>query len=103
MSSTTSDSPLFLESLGELETALADVVRQQQHAAEETSNRETLRAIQRAFREALLVLPEEEYDWFEAYGVDGHRRKRPGGSRRGCTADDRTGRRAARCRPDARR
>jgi hypothetical protein len=73
----------FLESLGELETALDDVVRQQQHAAEETSNRETLRAIQRAFREALLILPEEEYDWFEAYGVDGHRRKRLGGSRAG--------------------
>ena len=73
----------FLEALGELETALDDVVRQQQHAAEETSNRETLRAIQRAFREALLVLPEEEYDWFEAYGVDGHRRKRAGGSRAG--------------------
>ena len=67
----------FLESLGELEAALDEVVRQQQHAAEEKSNRDTLRAIQRAFREALLALPEEEYDWFEAYGVDGHRRNRP--------------------------
>ena len=66
----------FLESLGELEAALDEVIRQQQHAAEEKSNRDTLRAIQRAFREALLVLPEEEYDWFDAYGVDGHRRKR---------------------------
>jgi hypothetical protein len=67
----------FLESLGELEAALDEVVHQQQHAAEEKSNRDTLRAIQRAFREALLALPEEEYDWFESYGVDGHRRKRP--------------------------
>ncbi len=73
----------FLESLGELEAALDYIVRQQQQAAEETSNRETLRAIQRAFREALLVLPEEEYDWFEAYGVDGHRRKRVGGAHAG--------------------
>jgi hypothetical protein len=68
----------FLESLGELEAALDDVIRQQQHAAEEQANRDTLKAIQRAFREALLVLPEEEYDWFEAYGVDGKRRNRPG-------------------------
>ena len=72
----------FLESLGELEAALVEIIRQQQHAAEEKSNQDTLRAIQRAFREALLVLPEEEYDWFEAYGVGGYRRKR-GGSRSG--------------------
>jgi hypothetical protein len=73
----------FLESLAELEAALDEVIRQQQHAAEERSNRDTLRAIQRAFREALLVLPEEEYDWFEAYGVNGRPRKRPAGARRG--------------------
>lgn len=68
----------FLESLGELEVALDQIVRQQQQAAEEKSNHDTLRAIQRAFREALLILPEEEYDWFEAYGVGGHRQKRIG-------------------------
>jgi hypothetical protein len=67
----------FIQSLGELEAALNEVIRQQQQAAEEKSNRDTLRAIQRAFREALLVLPEEEYDWFETYGFDGARRKRP--------------------------
>ena len=66
-----------------LEAVLDEVIRQQQHAAEEKSNRDTLRAIQRAFREALLVLPEEEYDWFEAYGVDGVRRKPFGGPRAG--------------------
>jgi hypothetical protein len=65
----------FVESLGELEGALDEVIRQQQRAAEEKSSRDTLRAIQRAFREALLVLPEEEYDWFESYGIDGARRK----------------------------
>lgn len=69
----------FLESIAELEAALDDVIRQQQQAAEERANRDTLKTIQRAFREALLALPEEEYDWFEAYGVDGHKRKRPGG------------------------
>src|SRR5207253_2914584 len=32
---------------------------------EEQASRESLRAIQRAFREAMLVLPREEYDWFD--------------------------------------
>jgi hypothetical protein len=73
----------FIESLGELEAALDEVIRQQQHAAEEKSNRDTLRAIQRAFREALLVLPEDEYDWFETYGMDGLRRRRLGAARFG--------------------
>jgi hypothetical protein len=81
----------FFESLGELETALDEVVRQQQHAAEEKSNHDTLRAIQRAFREALLILPEEEYDWFEAYGVGGNRRKRAGGPRAGSPLPVETG------------
>jgi hypothetical protein len=65
-----------LESLDELEAALVEVVRLQQHAAEEKSNRDTLRAIQRAFREALLILPEEEYDWFATYGMEGTKQKR---------------------------
>jgi hypothetical protein len=77
----------FLESFGELEAALDEVVRQQQHAAEEKSNRDTLKAIQRAFREALLVLPEEEYDWFEACGVHGRRRKHLGGTPLGMPVD----------------
>jgi hypothetical protein len=69
----------FVESLTELEASLAEIIQRQQQAAEERTNRDTLKAIQRAFREALLALPEEEYDWFEAYGVDGLKRKRPGG------------------------
>jgi len=73
----------FVESLAELEATLDESIRQQQRAAEERTNRDTLKAIQRAFREALLVLPEEEYDWFEAYGVDGIKRKRPGGHHAG--------------------
>ena len=73
----------FLGSLGSLESVLNDLVVQQQHAAEERSNRDTLRTIQRAFREALLVLPEEEYDWFETYGVGGLRSKGHSGLRAG--------------------
>lgn len=67
----------WLGALGELESALAEIIRQQERAAQEQANRDTLQSIRRAFREAMLALPEEEYDWFEGYGVDGRRPKRP--------------------------
>jgi hypothetical protein len=41
------------------------LIDEQRRAEEEHATRESLRAIQRAFREAMLVLPREEYDWFE--------------------------------------
>lgn len=48
-----------------LARALADVIEAQRRAEEEQASRELLRTIQRAFREALLALPPEEYDWFD--------------------------------------
>jgi len=50
----------FREALAPLESDLNDLVEAQRRA-----NRESLRAIQRAFREAMLLLPREEYDWFD--------------------------------------
>lgn len=55
----------LLEALAPTEAHLAGVIDAQRRAEEEQANRESLRAIQRAFREAMLVLPREEYDWFE--------------------------------------
>lgn len=55
----------FVEALAPLEAHLTSLIEAQQRAEEEQANRESLRAIQRAFREAMLVLPREEYDWFE--------------------------------------
>lgn len=55
----------FVDSLGDLEAHLNSVIEEQRRAEEEQANTESLRAIQRAFREAMLVLPREEYDWFE--------------------------------------
>ncbi|MGA3090085.1 MAG: ATP-binding protein [Terriglobales bacterium] len=55
----------FAEALAPLEARLNGLIEAQRHAEEEQANRESLRAIQRAFREAMLVLPPEEYDWFE--------------------------------------
>jgi AcrR family transcriptional regulator len=48
-----------------LEAKLLEIIQAQRRAEEEQASREQLRAIQRAFREALLALPAEEYDWFD--------------------------------------
>jgi len=55
----------FAEALVPLEVHLNGLIDAQLRAEEEQANRESLRAIQRAFREAMLVLPREEYDWFD--------------------------------------
>src|SRR6202045_1803992 len=54
----------FVDALAPLEEHLNGLIDAQRRAEEEQANRESLRAIQRAFREAMLVLPPEEYDWF---------------------------------------
>lgn len=55
----------FVEALVPVEAHLNGLIEAQRRAEEEQANRESLRAIQRAFREAMLVLPREEYDWFD--------------------------------------
>jgi hypothetical protein len=55
----------LVEALVPLEAHLNSLIDAQRRAEEEQANRESLRAIQRAFREAMLVLPREEYDWFD--------------------------------------
>jgi hypothetical protein len=55
----------FIEALAPLEFCLNGLIDAQRRAEEEQANAGSLRAIQRAFREAMLVLPREEYDWFE--------------------------------------
>ena len=55
----------FVQSLGPVADKLKEIIDAQKHAEEERTSRETLRAIQRAFREAMLTLPAEEYDWFD--------------------------------------
>src|SRR5215510_11546128 len=51
--------------LSNLERKLGEIIEEQRRAEEEQASRELLRTIQRAFREALLALPAEEYDWFD--------------------------------------
>ena len=57
----------FAEALQPLEEQLAAIIIQQQQHQDEASNRHILQSVQKAIREALLILPEEEYDWFEVY------------------------------------
>lgn len=52
-----------------VERQVEEVLAEQRRAEEEEANRGVLRSVQRALREAMLALPEEEYDWFEVYGV----------------------------------
>ena len=55
------------EALEPLEAKLVKNIDEQRRAEEEQASREQLKAIQRAFREALLALPAEEYDWFDIH------------------------------------
>ena len=55
----------FVQSMATVADRLTEIIEEQKHAEEERTSRETLRAIQRAFREAMLALPAEEYDWFD--------------------------------------
>jgi len=56
---------VFVEAMAPVTAALAGMVEEQRRAEEERASEQLLKSIQRAFREALLALPTEEYDWFE--------------------------------------
>jgi hypothetical protein len=62
------------EAFGPLEQHLNELIAEQQRAEEEQASQQLMHAIQRAFREALLALPPEEYDWFDVHARSG----RPG-------------------------
>ena len=60
----------LLEALKPLEAAVNVVIEAQLRAEEEQASQQSMRAIQRAFREALLALPPEEYDWFDIQALE---------------------------------
>ncbi len=69
-------------SLEPVEEALSRIIVAQKKAEEEQASKRILRSVQRALREALLNLPEEEYDWFDIHadmkaGRVSKKRKRP--------------------------
>ncbi|HTU03834.1 MAG TPA: ATP-binding protein, partial [Candidatus Sulfotelmatobacter sp.] len=54
---------------------LKDIIAQEKEAEEEQASRNILRSVQKAFREAFLTLPPEDYDWFDLH--TGRRRGGP--------------------------
>ena len=57
--------------------ALLDLIKEQRRAEEDRASRKMLRTIQKAFREALISLPPEEYDWFDIHANSSDGRLRP--------------------------
>jgi len=55
----------LVKALQSTETVLTREIEAQRRAEEERASRQILRTITRAFREALITLPAEEYDWFD--------------------------------------
>jgi hypothetical protein len=77
----------LLTALEPLEAALWNLIADQQRAEEEQASQQALRTIQKAFQEALLALPPEEYDWFDIQG----RARRSGSSAGGVGVADEVG------------
>ena len=67
----------FVDALQSLEAHLKNLIEEQQRAEEEQASQQSLKAIQKAFHEAMLALPREEYDWFD---VPGRARQEGGGT-----------------------
>jgi hypothetical protein len=73
----------LITALEPLESHVEGLIEEQRRAEEEQATQQSLRAIQRAFHQALLVLPREEYAWFNL-----RRRAMREGGGRGDTAFD---------------
>jgi hypothetical protein len=58
----------LVEALVPLELHVKGLIEEQQRAEEEQASQQSLKAIQKAFHEAMLALPREEYDWFDVQG-----------------------------------
>jgi hypothetical protein len=58
----------LIEALAPLEVHVKGLIEEQRRAEEEQASQQSLKAIQRAFHEAMLALPREEYDWFDVQG-----------------------------------
>src|SRR5271154_5956805 len=56
------------EALKPIEAHVKELIEEQQRAEEEQASQQSLKAIQKAFHEAMLALPREEYDWFDVQG-----------------------------------
>ena len=67
----------LIDALKPVEAHVKGLIEEQQRAEEEQASQQSLKAIQKAFHEAMLALPREEYDWFD---VQGRARQEGGGA-----------------------
>jgi hypothetical protein len=58
----------LIDAMKPLEAHVKGLIEEQQRAEEEQASQQSLKAIQKAFHEAMLALPREEYDWFDVQG-----------------------------------
>lgn len=56
---------VFVEALESVRPLLEQIIEQEKQAGEEEASRNVLRAVRKAFKEALLALASVEYDWFD--------------------------------------
>ena len=70
----------LIAALEPLESHVKGLIEEQQRAEEEQASQQSLKAIQKAFHEAMLALPREEYDWFD---VQSRARQEGGAARLG--------------------
>ena len=63
----------FTSSVKPLETRLTEIISEQRRAEEERASRKILKSVQNALKEAILSLPQDEYDWFDIH-VEGRGR-----------------------------
>jgi hypothetical protein len=72
----------LIDALAPLETHVQGLIEEQRRAEEEQASQQSLKTIQKAFHEAMLALPREEYDWFDIQG----RARQEGGTGTGVSA-----------------
>jgi hypothetical protein len=63
----------FTSSVKPLEKRLTEIISEQRRAEEERASRKILKSVQNALKEAILSLPQDEYDWFDIH-VEGRGR-----------------------------
>ncbi len=78
----------FCAALAPVATRLSEIIEEQRRAEDERASRAILHSIQRAFHEALLALPAEEYDWFDIRGRDKGKALRPHAETPGVAVED---------------
>ena len=80
----------FCAAMAPAAEALRELIEEQRKAEDERASQQILRTIQKAFREALISLPPEEYDWFDIRNPTSDGKLRPKAAAEGIAISDST-------------